>query len=181
MMYDLLELHELMRHLYWLLADPLPLPITPDYGGPVVRYADGEFDSHLRSYVSIREDYRESSLNPTTSIVSIKLNDENIQEPKVLVSGNDFYAFPRMDSKGKRLAWVEWGHPNMHWDKAELWVGYVSDDGDVYKRICVAGGDPTIVESPTEPRWSPKDELFFITDRHSGFWNLYKWVIHLVH
>jgi hypothetical protein len=27
---------------------------------------------------------------------------------------------------------------------------------EVTKRICVAGGDPTLVESPTEPKWSPK-------------------------
>ncbi|URE38636.1 Dienelactone hydrolase family [Musa troglodytarum] len=50
------------------------------------------------------------------------------------------------------------------------------EGGELSKRICVAGGDPTIVESPTEPKWSPKGELFFITDRGSGFWNIYKWI-----
>jgi hypothetical protein len=35
-----------------------------------------------------------------------------------------------------------------------------------------------LVESPTEPKWSPKGELFFLTDRGSGFWNIYKWVEH---
>ncbi|URE38635.1 Dienelactone hydrolase family [Musa troglodytarum] len=30
------------------------------------------------------------------------------------------------------------------------------EGGELSKRICVAGGDPTIVESPTEPKWSPK-------------------------
>ncbi|KAK3024533.1 hypothetical protein RJ639_043725 [Escallonia herrerae] len=129
-----------------------PLPLTPDYGGPVVRYADGVFDSRFNRYVAVRE------------------------EPKVLVGGNDFYAFPRVDQNGERLAWIEWSHPSMHWDKAELWVGYISDEGDVYKRICVAGGGTSPVESPTEPRWSTRGELFFITDRHKGFWNIYKWI-----
>ena len=50
-------------------------------------------------------------------------------EPKVLVGGSDFYAFPRVDSKGERIAWIEWSHPNMPWDKAELWVGYISENG----------------------------------------------------
>ena len=50
-------------------------------------------------------------------------------EPKVLVSGSDFYAFPRMDPRGERMAWIEWHHPNMPWDKAELWVGYISENG----------------------------------------------------
>ncbi|KAF3659069.1 putative 60S ribosomal protein L36-2-like [Capsicum annuum] len=101
-----------------------PVPITPDYGGPVVRYADGVFDGRFNRYIAVREDHREFDAKPTTEIVSIALN-----EPKVLISGNDFYAFPRMDMKGERLAWIEWSHPNMHWDKAELWVGYISESG----------------------------------------------------
>ncbi|PIA46430.1 hypothetical protein AQUCO_01500162v1 [Aquilegia coerulea] len=134
------------------------------------------FDSRLNRYVTIMEDHRQSSSNPTASIAAIQLNTENIQEPKVLVTGNDFYSFPRMDSNGERLAWVEWSNPNMHWDKAELWVGYISKDGDIHKRICIAGGDSTTIESPTEPKWSPKGDLFFVTDRHNGFWNIYKWI-----
>lgn len=52
-----------------------------------------------------------------------------IEEPKVLISGNDFYAFPRIDHNNKRMAWIEWSHPNMPWDKSELWVGYFSESG----------------------------------------------------
>ncbi|CAK9185843.1 unnamed protein product [Ilex paraguariensis] len=156
--------------------DSTLVPLTPDYGGPIVCYADGVFDSRNNRYVTVREDRRESSLNPTTTIVSVDLSNNNIQEPKVLVGGNDFYAFPRMDPKGERIAWIEWGHPNMPWDRSELWVGYLSENGDINNRICVAGGDPTLVESPTEPKWSSQGELFFITDRKSGFWNLYKWI-----
>ncbi|CAN1273885.1 Dipeptidyl peptidase family member 6 [Linum perenne] len=98
------------------------------------------------------------------------------KEPTVLVGGNDFYAFPRLDPKGERMAWIEWGHPNMPWDKSELWVGYISEKGEIYKRTCVAGYDPSLVESPTEPKWSSNGELFFVTDRKSGFWNIYKWI-----
>lgn len=52
-----------------------------------------------------------------------------IAEPKVLVSGRDFYAFPRIDLKGEHIAWIEWAHPNMPWDKSELWVGYIGENG----------------------------------------------------
>ncbi|KAL6212497.1 hypothetical protein ACLB2K_017717 [Fragaria x ananassa] len=155
-------------------ADSCPVPVTPDYGGPVVCYADGVFDQRFNRYVTVREDFRESSLNSTTTIVAVEL-DGYIWEPEVLVAGNDFYAFPRMDPKGKRMAWIEWSHPNMPWDEAQLWVGYIADNGEVHKRVCVAGDDPRIRESPTEPKWSSKGELFFITDRHNGFWNLYRW------
>ncbi|XP_074585434.1 uncharacterized protein LOC141841200 isoform X1 [Curcuma longa] len=153
-----------------------PIPITPDYGETLVCYADGSYDPHFNRYLTVVEDHRKGSLNnPSTIIASIDLNAIGINEPKELVVGNDFYAFPRVDPNGKRMAWIEWSHPNMPWDKAELWVGYFSENGDLSNRICVAGGDPTIVESPTEPKWSPKGELFFITDRGSGFWNLYRW------
>lgn len=165
------------QRLYKLfIGDHSPLPVTPDYGGPVVRYADGVFDPHFNRYITVMEDHHQSSLNPTTSIVAIAFSDGTIQEPKELVSGNDFYAFPRVDANAKRMAWVEWSHPNMLWDRAQLWVGYFSDSGNLCKRICVADGDSDLVESPTEPKWSSQGELFFISDRRSGFWNIYKWV-----
>ncbi|KAH6834538.1 alpha/beta-Hydrolases superfamily protein [Perilla frutescens var. hirtella] len=156
--------------------DSVPVPLTPDYNGPLVCYADGVFDFRFNRYLTVREDRRESSINPITTIVSVDLCGNDIKEPKILVEGDDFYAFPRIDHKGERVAWIEWSHPNMPWDKSELWVGYLSENGDINNRICVAGGDSSIVESPTEPKWSPEGELFFISDRKSGFWNIYRWV-----
>ncbi|WMV25644.1 hypothetical protein MTR67_019029 [Solanum verrucosum] len=135
-------------------GDSAPLPLTPDYGGRSVCYADGVFDSRFNRYVTVREDQRESGINAITTIVSIDLSSNSDQEPRLLVGGNDFYASPRIDPKGDRMAWIEWGHPNMPWDRSELWVGYISENGDVQNRICVAGGDPSLVESPTEPLWS---------------------------
>lgn len=155
--------------------DSTPVPLTPDYGGPLVRYADGVFDARFNRFITVREDHCRLGVQPITEIVSVFLNGENIMEPDVMVSGNDFYAFPRLDPKGERLAWVEWSHPNMHWDKAELWVGYTSENGDIINRVCVAGGDPSHVESPTEPKWSSEGELYLITDINTGFWNIHKW------
>ncbi|XP_021856255.1 uncharacterized protein [Spinacia oleracea] len=157
-------------------GDSSPSPITPDYGGPKVCYADGVFDPRFPRFITVMEDQRLSHLNPVTTIAAVTLGGHDVQEPKILVGGNDFYAFPRLDSKGERIAWIEWGHPNMPWDRSELCVGYISENGDISKRICVAGGDHTLVESPTEPKWTPEGDLLFITDRKNGFWNLYKWI-----
>ncbi|XP_034590034.1 dipeptidyl-peptidase 5 isoform X1 [Setaria viridis] len=159
------------------IGDSSPLPLTPDYAGSEVRYADGVFDPHFHRYVTIMEDHRDSSSDPVTitTIAAVKISDRDVNEPTILVSGNDFYAFPRIDPSEKRMAWIEWSNPNMSWDKSQLWVGYFSEKGEVHNRICIAGGDPALVESPTEPKWSAKGELFFITDRQSGFWNIYKW------
>jgi hypothetical protein len=30
---------------------------------------------------------------------------------------------------------------------------------DLTKRVCVAGGNPMLVESPAEPKWSPKGTI----------------------
>ncbi|XP_027092694.1 probable dipeptidyl-peptidase 5 isoform X2 [Coffea arabica] len=159
--------------------DSTPVPITPDHGTPLVSYADGVFDSRFNRYIAVQEDCRKSSMNSITTIVSINVDNESIQdiaEPEALVAGSDFYAFPRMDPKGERMAWIQWNHPDMPWDRSELWVGYIGDEGEMQKRICVVGGDQMVVESPTQPKWSPQGELFFISDRETGFWNLYKWV-----
>ncbi|KAH1197453.1 Dipeptidyl aminopeptidase BIII [Glycine max] len=138
------------EHLFFHYKPPMPsMPLTPDYGGPVVSYADGILDVR---FISVRE------------------------EPQVLVGGSDFYAFPCLDPKSERIAWIQWSHPNMPWDKSELWVGYISENGEIYKRVCIAGNDPSRVESPTEPKWSLDGELFFVTDKENGFWNIHKWI-----
>eukprot|EP01018_Ginkgo_biloba_P036284 Gb_22798 [translate_table: standard] len=138
-----------------------PIALTPDYGGTVVRYADGVVDLRLGHYVTVREDHRQSDTDPTTTIVSVELNGDEIKEPNVLVNGNDFYSFPRLTPDGRKMAWIEWSHPYMPWDKAELWVGYLSADGKVEKRVCIAGHDPNMIESPTEPKWSSQGSLVF--------------------
>lgn len=36
-------------------VDSAPLPLTPDYGGPLVSYADGVYDTSLNRYISVME------------------------------------------------------------------------------------------------------------------------------
>lgn len=43
---------------------------------------------------------------------------------------------------------------------------------EVYKRICVAGDDSKLVESPTEPKWSPSGTvLIFLVDEQTYIQN----------
>ena len=38
-----------------MFSDDKPKPLTPDYGGTVVRYADGVVDRRRNRYIAVRE------------------------------------------------------------------------------------------------------------------------------
>jgi dipeptidyl aminopeptidase/acylaminoacyl peptidase len=102
--------------------------------------------------------------------VSVRL-DGDPDGGTVLVSGNDFYASPRLSPDGTRLAWLTWNHPNMPWDGTELWVAEIAQDGSLTNAQKIAGGP---AESIFQPEWSPDSALYFVSDR-TGWWNLYRW------
>ena len=104
----------------------------------------------------MREDHRGPG-EPVNSVVL--LDPGRIGEGEPVCSGRDFYAYPRPDPDGRRLACIAWDHPDMPWDGTELLL-----EGDA-----VAGGPE---ESVLQPAWSADGRLHYISDR-SGWWNLY--------
>ena len=143
-----------------------PHPITPegDY-----RYADLRFDAGRRRFLAVREDHTGEG-QPAASIVEVPLDGEHA--PRVLVSGPDFLAAPRLSPDGSTLAWLEWDHPDMPWDSTRLRVAAVREDGFLDKAVLAAGG---VDESIAQPEWSPDGVLHLVSDR-SGWWNLYRLV-----
>jgi dipeptidyl aminopeptidase/acylaminoacyl peptidase len=103
------------------------------------------------------------------SLVGVDISGS--RPPEVLVSGNDFYSTPRLSADGSRLAWLTWSHPNMPWIATELWVADIGADGRVANARLVAGGPE---EALFQPEWSPDGDLYFVSDRGSGWWNLYR-------
>jgi dipeptidyl aminopeptidase/acylaminoacyl peptidase len=139
-----------------------PEPITPE---APFRYADAVWDKARRRILCIREDHSREGHEPANQIIEIG------DETKILVSGNDFYASPRLSPDGSQLAWITWNHPNMPWDGTELWVAEVKTDGSLGEALKVAGG---LTESIFQPEWSPDGVLYFVSDR-TNWWNLYRW------
>ena len=155
------------QRLYVQKPGAAPQPITPERA---FRYADAVIDSHRQRLICVREDHTVSGHEPVNTIVGVRL-DGDPEGGTVLISGNDFYASPRLSPDGKRLAWLTWNHPNMPWDGTELWVAEIAQDGSLRNAQKIAGGP---AESIFQPEWSPDSTLYFVSDR-TGWWNLYRW------
>lgn len=143
-----------------------PQAITPE---AEMRYADGVIDRARNRMICVREDHSATGREAAGAIVAVPLGGSGAQV--ALAGGADFYSSPRLNPEGSRLAWLQWNHPNMPWDGAELWVADVQKDGSLINPVRVAGG---VDESVFQPEWSPVGELHFVSDR-SGWWNLYRW------
>jgi len=142
-------------------------PVTPEPPEPSsLRYADGSVTPGGGVIVCVRERHE----NGVVHNELVTLPADGSVEPRLVASGHDFYAAPRISPDGRRLAWICWDHPRMPWDGTELWVADLSPDGTVSGERLVAGGPD---ESVIQPQWSPDGLLHFVTDRN-GWWNLHR-------
>jgi dipeptidyl aminopeptidase/acylaminoacyl peptidase len=144
-------------------------PITPEPATPAaLRYADATLGPDGAWLVCVRESHQGGEV--VNEVVALPADGS--AAPHVLVGGRDFYAAPRLDPSGRRLAWLEWDHPRMPWDGTELKLaGFDPSSGRLEgEPVTVAGGPE---ESVVQPEWSPDGVLHFISDS-GGWWNLYR-------
>jgi dipeptidyl aminopeptidase/acylaminoacyl peptidase len=149
-----------------------PQPLTPDVPDAALRHADPILDLPRRRVVCVQEDHRDRS-EAENRVVEVLLDAPAglpLPEPRVLVSGHDFFSNVRLDPDGRRACWLAWDHPNMPWDGTTLWVADVAADGSFVHARAVAGGPE---ESIFQPEWSPTGILHFVSDR-TDWWNLYR-------
>jgi len=154
------------HRVYRLQPGRTPLPITP---AGKLHYADFVWDAPRKRLLCVREDQTGEG-EPQNAIVGLDVETDG--PGTVLVSGRDFYAAPRLSPDGNALAWMEWNHPHMPWDAAELWMAPLGKDGSLERPIRVAGGDRG---SAVQPSWSPDGILHFVSDRNN-WWNLSRFV-----
>ena len=159
------------QRLYRQDAGRLPTPITPAPSGgaaDALRYADGVIDRRRGRMVCVREDHTGAG-EAVTTLAGVNLSGATATQ--VLVSGNDFYSTPRLSPDANRVSWLTWRHPNMPWVTTQVWVGDILQDGTIGNARRVAGGPDELV---FQPEWSPDGDLYFVSDRGSGWWNLYR-------
>jgi dipeptidyl aminopeptidase/acylaminoacyl peptidase len=157
------------QRLYRQRPGETPEPITPEPATPgALRYADGVFDARRNRILCVQEDHT----GPGEAVNRlVALDPDGVWPPRVLVEGNDFYSNPCLSPDGGRLAWLTWHHPQMPWIGTELWVADLDAEGLPTNAILAAGGPQ---ESVFQPQWSPEGDLVFVSDRETGWWNLYR-------
>jgi dipeptidyl aminopeptidase/acylaminoacyl peptidase len=159
-----------------------PQPLTPDpeqvpaasgtgaLAASALRYADFVLSPDETEAWCVLE--RHDGGKVTRSIVAVPLDGsaaDSLEAIRPLVTGSDFFAFPRPSPDGSAIAWISWNHPHMPWDGTELRVA-VLEDGVPGKSRLLKG---SIRESVLAPVWRDNHSLYVATD-WTGWWNIYQ-------
>jgi len=139
-----------------------PVAVTPEPAIPAgVRFADLAADGD--GVLAVRETHAESGQAADVVHEVVRVAADGSTE--VLVSGNDFVSDPRRAPDGETLCWLQWQHPDMPWDSAQLVVR--AADGSEH----VLAGGPG--ESVVQPVWGADLTLWWLCDR-TDVWSLYR-------
>ena len=156
------------QRLYVQRPGAAPAALTPEG----YQWTDCVTDAGAARLICVREDHTEATKaangEERNEIVAVPLSGGTAGT--VLVTGTDFVAYPRISPDGKRLAWVQWNHPDMPWDSTTLHVADLTPGG-IANAVQVAGGKG---RSVLEPAWDADGTLYFVDDP-TGWWNLYRW------
>jgi dipeptidyl aminopeptidase/acylaminoacyl peptidase len=157
------------QRLYFHGEGAAPVAITPSG----FQYADGSVDTAGRRMLWVREDHRPQTTaangEERNEIVVLPLPPAGESAGAVLVSGSDFVAHPRLSADGRTLAWIEWNHPSMPWDRTRLktarFVGTgIRDVSTLIDDAKIAALEPSFVGA----------DLYAVADI-GDWWNLHRW------
>lgn len=136
-----------------------------------LRYADGNPSPNQKWYVCVREKHNgPSAQDVLNEVVAVALDGS--MSVKVLATGADFYTSPRVSPCGTKLCWIQWQHPDMSWDKSQLWTAELDEEN-------ATTTNPTLVAGAAQPEsimacnYSSDGDLLAVSDRDE-WWNLYR-------
>lgn len=160
------------------LEDIKPLTPSNNKDESIGKYMDFmESADESRLFFVYEQEFKDHS-QPKNSIAYIDVTKDDLQEPEILVKGNDFYTEFNLSSDGSHCCWLTWNLPYMPWDYTELWMADVNSEGFSHKKK-VAGGNG---ESITSPLFGPKNNLLFVMDfpnkaddDFQNYWNIYRY------
>jgi dipeptidyl aminopeptidase/acylaminoacyl peptidase len=139
-----------------------PVALTPE---PAVRAGVRHADLRVtpEGVLAVRETHPASGGAAAVVNEIVRIAADGSTE--VLVSGPDFVSDPRLAPDGVTLSWLQWDHPHMPWDAAQLVVR--AADGTEH---VIAGGAG---ESVVQPVWGEDLTLWWLSDR-TDVWSLYR-------
>ncbi len=140
---------------------------------PGTRFADFAWDSRREGLICIGETHSgEHDTLPDNAIWTVPAGPAQADAvPALLLRGHDFYASPRLNAGGSRLAFLAWDLPAMPWDAAQLFVSAIAVDGSLSEPVSIAGGNGSAC---FQPEWGRDGTLYFIWDV-DGSGDLYSW------
>ncbi len=140
---------------------------------PTMRFADMALDAGRDRLIAVAERHPEGDTHgqPVNLIAAIGLDGEHCGRITELVTGRDFYAFPRLSPDGARLAFLGWDLPDMPWDQSALYIASAKPNGSVGRAQRIAGGSGV---ATMQPAWLDDRRLLFLSDE-TGFGNLMLW------
>ncbi|MFQ1004034.1 prolyl oligopeptidase family serine peptidase [Modestobacter sp. SSW1-42] len=145
-----------------------PVAVTPEPELPAgVRYADLSVVDAGAAVLAVRETHTASGASADVVHEVVRIAVDGTTE--VLVGGTDFVSDPRHSADGS-LSWLQWQHPDMPWDAAELVVR--APDGT--ETVVAGGRSGARPESVVQPTWAADGSLWFFADR-TDVWALYRW------
>ena len=157
------------QRLYRVDPGAEPLAVTPEPAVPAgVRHADLRVTAD-GGVLAVRETHTASGAAADVVDEIVRISSDGAVE--VLVSGPDFVSDPRVSPDGRWLCWLQWQHPDMPWDAAELVVRSLADGTE---QVVAGGRSGAAPESVVQPVWAPDGTLWFLADR-TDVWALFRW------
>ena len=164
-----------------LIDGTMPVAITRAHSDGRWMYADLQLTADARFLLFVLEEEVEGREN-RNFIAYIPLGGMGRaegEEPRILVSGSDFYGCFSLSPDDNMLAWIEWDHPNMPWDDTSLFTASC-DAGEngiaIGKGSRIDGGDSVCI---CQCLYVDDDRLVYSRDTSAPtseadeYWNLY--------
>ncbi|CAI5444216.1 unnamed protein product [Caenorhabditis angaria] len=129
----------------------------------------GDCSSTSTHIFAVNENHETARKFPENRLISI---DKQTKEVKIIASGADFYAYPRISPNGKRMVWMQWNHPNMPWDETSICLADIDENGQSSNQKILRSGEGKKINY-TEPSWLTDSKILFVNDS-TNFWNVYE-------
>lgn len=159
-------------------SEARPLTLLKNGDGSLGKYASLTVSPDGKKLLFVYEKEYDNNRENENYLAVLDLNSERISEPEIIAEGCDFYADPVFSPTGDKVAWLQWNHPDMPWDRTELMIGTFTENAicDVKK---VDGGEG---KSICFPRFDREGRLYYVMDimvndasSPENWWNLYRY------